>query len=455
MTWGTSSRFPGVSPDEQSGPGDEPPSMDESVWQPGRTRTPARFAADALHSGWLVVAAWIVSRVVMLHQWAGPYSYISGDVNYYFWSLTQTPSIQDRLVEYPAPVVALLELFRVTSPQNGTMFLLTFALGMAGVDAWFTVFLWRRGARVSAWYWLVFGFLMGPLAWFRFDIIPGVLVAVAMMQMRRRPLAAGGLLGLGAAIKLWPALLLAPVLQRGRTGRQRAAGLVVTGGVLALVSWAAVGWDRLVSPLTWQRQRGLQVESVPASWAMYEHAFGESWRWTIALSSHNAFEITGPGVHVSEMASTVLMLAAIGVAGVLLVLVRRAESPNSLVLSTCLVAVIAAVMVGNKTLSPQYFYWLGAPMAVLLFHGDVDRVARNGWTLSRQRVATLALLCLALAPLTQLIFPAYYGLLVYGNRGDALLTIVLLLRNGLLTLLAILASWWAIRALRRRPAREL
>ncbi len=412
------------------------------------------LAARVPGSGWTLVVVWVATRVFMLSQWAGPYAYISGDVNYYYWALTQTPSMATRLIEYPAPVAALLDVFRITDPQSGTMFLLTFGLGMAAVDAWFTAILWRQGARLSAWYWMVFGLLMGPLMWFRFDIVPGVLVAVALLVVRRRPTTSGVLLGIGAAIKLWPALLLAPLLERGRPGRQRAAGLGVAGGLLALFSWAAVGWDRLISPLVWQGDRGLQVESVPASWAMFQRAFGDASRWTIELSTYNAFEISGPGVRASEIVSSVLMVLTLGLAALLLVLVRRCGQPSALVLCAGAIAVIAAVMVANKTLSPQYLYWLGAPMAVLLHHAGLDNLRQPSGA-SRQRVAVLALLTLALAPLTQLVFPAYYGLLVYGDRGDATLTVVLLLRNVLLVVVAVLASWWTIRALRRHPAQEL
>ena len=49
--------------------------------------------------------------------------------------------------------------------------------------------------------------LIGPLSYLRFDILPAVLAGAALLYARRVPWVTGALTGLGAAIKLWPALL--------------------------------------------------------------------------------------------------------------------------------------------------------------------------------------------------------------------------------------------------------
>ena len=99
----------------------------------------------------------------------------------------------------------------------------------------------------------------------------------------------------GAALKLWPALLVLPLLGVGRRGTRVAAGFGITGGGLALASLLIGGWERLVSPLTWQSNRGLQIESVPATPLMWLRAASEGRGWTVGLSRYNAYEISGPG----------------------------------------------------------------------------------------------------------------------------------------------------------------
>ena len=407
--------------------------------RPPLAETGRRLAA----SPWLLLVAWGVSRAIMLREWSAHYQYITGDPRYYFWALHSTPSIDQRLPEYPAPVVAFLELFRWPAANVSSVYIFTFAIGMALLDAAFTIVLWRSGARLAAWYWMLFGFCMGSLIWFRFDVLPAVFVGVALLWVQRRPGRSGVFIGLGAAVKLWPALLLLPLVHRGEAGRRRVQGVLITGVVLALISWAAVGWTRLVSPLTWQGDRGLQIESVPASVAMFGKAYGHSIDWTIDFSRYNAYEITGPGVHVALQVSTVLMGLVVSVAVLLAVLGwRSSDRPGRRLtafdFTLAAVAINSLLIVANKTFSPQYMFWVGAPLAVLLHHAGRRGGSHPSQSVRAQRRIAwwLCGLGLVAAVLTQVEFPGNYNQLIFVTPADPVITGDLLIRNLLMVLIA-------------------
>ena len=97
---------------------------------------------------------------------------------------------------------------------------------MLALDAAFTFALYRtaRPDRTTCAidFWLLFVLLIGPLSYLRFDVLPAVLAGGALLAARRRPWVTGALTGLGAAIKLWPALLIAAFLRlpTGPAGRR-------------------------------------------------------------------------------------------------------------------------------------------------------------------------------------------------------------------------------------------
>ena len=82
---------------------------------------------------------------------------------------------------------------------------------MLALDALFCYTLWRSTGRrhdSAIDFWLIFVPLIGPLSYLRFDMLPAVLAGGALLATRRKPWVTGALTGLGAAIKLWPALLI-------------------------------------------------------------------------------------------------------------------------------------------------------------------------------------------------------------------------------------------------------
>lgn len=380
-------------------------------------------------SGRTLVLAWLGSRVLTLLVLALAEAFVVGDVFYYWRKIHALfdVGLPATLNEYPTPVTWILWLPYGVTGGSRVGYLIAFILFMLVLDAVFAYALWRSSGRrhtVAADSWLLFVFLIGPLSYLRFDILPAVLVGGALLAVRRRPGLAGALTGLGAAVKLWPALLIGPLLAPRATRRPVAWGFVGVGFGLALVSLVLGGWSRLVSPLTWQSDRGLQIESIWATPLMLARAVRPS-GWLVDISKYQAYEIFGPGVGALLTLSTVA--TAVGLVAIVALALRafRTPQPSSVALGLAILATVAIMTITNKTLSPQYLLWLGGPMgALLLLRSDED-------TAVQRRVGRLAGQLLVLALLTQLVYPLLYdGFL--GRQGQAMIivsTLVTATRN--------------------------
>ncbi len=387
--------------------------MSDSEVRKPSDRSRAEFLAG---SG--VTVLWVLTRLLMLKVFTLPNSnYITGDVNYYRWWLTasQLPTEQV-LREYPVPVIwGMRLLVWASGGSQASYFLPLFAATMIALDAIMTIALWRGGHRVGTVWWILFVMALGPLMWFRFDMVPAVCMGLAALWYRRHPAACGAAVALGAAIKLWPALLILPMIGRSRAAVRRLTAFGITGAVLAAGSLLASGWTRTVSPLTWQSDRGLQIESVPATVPMIQHASTVPSHYSIALSQFNAYEINGPGVGIWLGVSSILMVIAVASAALIgWITWQRGGHRHRQAIHGAAV-IIGAQIVGNKTLSPQYIERRGAPVAVMLdtFAGESARPDRD---LARVRMICLGIAgCLfATALLTQCVYPLSYSQIIAG-----------------------------------------
>jgi hypothetical protein len=406
-----------------------------------RWALPVEFRGPA---GKPLALTWLVSRaatLVVLGLAGGP---VTGDVFYYARSLqtiVQDRSVHVTLQEYPVPVLGIMLPQYVLGAFNTVAFAFLFAGSMLAVDATFTWFLWRMTGRrrsPAVTFWLLFVPAMGPLAYFRFDLVPAVLAGAALLAVVRRPRWTGVLTGLGVVLKLWPVVMLPMYLLR-RSGRRP----VVTWFALTCVSIGAVslligGLRRLVSPLHWQAARGLQIESVPAVPLMLARSVHPHGVWDIRTSRYKATEIFGPGVDAMIIVSTVATVAGLVVLGWLWLRAWRLGSAVPLAtLGWLILAAAAVVTVTNKTLSPQYVLWLGGPLAALLVFAPDDPDVRRA-----------ARLLLVLSVLTQVIYPIGYSRLVIVGWQTAPMTVLLAARDALLVWLA----WMACAQVWRRTA---
>ncbi len=395
-------------------------------------------------SGALLVGGWLLTRAIVVLLALTVENVATGDVNYYWRKIDALlhVGLARTMNEYPTPVVWMLSVPYGLGGGSQVGYLIAFIALMLLLDAWFTRMLWRTaGGRwdgaVAFWLWFVF--LIGPICYLRFDLVPAVLAGASLVASRRRPSLTGVLTGVGAAIKLWPGLLAVPFAGYRRGRRATLIGFALAGFGLALVSLITGGAQRLVSPLTWQSDRGLQIESIWATPLMVLRLV-DPHRWTVAISRYQAFELFGPGTGFWLTVSTVATV--LGLATIVLLYVRtlRLSEPSTHTIGLVVLATIAIVIVMNKTLSPQYVVWLGGPTAALLLMRSRDRTGRL------TVIARFAVQLLVLALLTQLVYPlTYIGL--YGDRHGLLFvsaTMLLLARNlGLLVFaVALVAVAW-------------
>jgi hypothetical protein len=316
---------------------------------------------------------------------------------------------------------------------------------MLALDALFTYALWRSSRRrhdTAIDFWLIFVPLIGPLSYLRFDMLPAVLAGGALLAARHKPWVTGALTGLGAAIKLWPALLIGAFMSYRADRRPVGVAFIAVGFGLALISLIFGGWSRLISPLTWQSDRGLQIESIWATPLMLARAVKPEY-WTVDMSRYQAYEIFGPGVDPWLIISSVATL--LGLALIILLTIRafRHNGSTPVAIGFVIVAIVAIMTITNKTLSPQYLLWLGGPMAALLLFRP-QATPKESPVINR-----MAGQLLGLALLTQLVYPLFYDSYL-GRHGQAMImlsTIVTAVRNLALVAFTVEACWLAWRML--------
>ncbi len=389
-----------------------------------------------------LLVIWLVSRFHMAWLWRYRIGFVDADVRYYFAKI-QDPNAD--LIEYPPPISWLLEGLSSISGSHPDLFMFSFVIVIFLLDVLANFLLWRFSGVLSALYWTVFVYACGPLLWFRIDMIPALAVLLSLVLVgskKPKNFWSGGAIAIGAATKLWPAMLVAPLLGRTKTANQRFLGFLIVGGGLGLTSLLVSGWDRSISALTWQSDRGLQIESLPASYLMGKRAFGSADILWVELSNYNAWEIKGLGTEIWLAVSNIALVVTMILTAVLaaLLISRNHKLENTKWLLVCLtlsmVAITLAVICANKTFSPQYIIWLAGPLAILA-NLEVDhlKVGAN-W---------LAILGLLAALLTQLVYPLNYQGLLNPNP-DLFSTLILLIRNTIVASMTVIAWILAFKA---------
>ena len=390
----------------------------------------------------LWVLAWLGTRALVVWLLLGRHAWVTGDVGYFATSLAAVPEVglAATLVEYPLPGVVVVAVPWLLAAWFGApdAYAETVLVVSLAADAAFAVLLGRQrgpGRRAALVVWLLAVPLLGATVYARFDLVPGLLAATGLLLLPARPRLAAAAAGVATGLKLWPALLLPALAAPMRWRRGVVTVAAAVGVVLAGTTVAVTGWGRLLSPLTWQAERGLQIESVPATAAMVAWASSPAGH-RVGYGEHNAFEVTGPGVPqllvASEMLSVLLVPALVWLwslawrRGALL----RVDAVVWLALAS-----VAAFMATSKVLSPQYLLWLLPSAAAGLAVVTTTSAALRGWS------AVL----LVTAGATQVVFPERYADLVQPTPGSGLAVLALVVRNVLLVWLVWRAATVALR----------
>jgi len=297
--------------------------------------------------------------------------------------------------------------------------------------------MWRPAApdavvrRIAAWFWIVFLACLGPISLGRIDAMTIPLAVLAFAGLRRTPVLSAGILTIAAWLKVWTAAPFAVLVVLHR----RRASVLASGAIvsLAIVAFAiaAGGWPNVLSFVSEQTGRGLQVESPAAIVPLWLAVAGNP-EYHVAYSYEIlTVQVSGPGTDLVSNLLTPLMVGGFGGVLVLAAIARRrGTTPYATLLPAAALGATTALILFNKVGSPQFIGWLG-PVVVL------------GLIMNARRFVVPAGLVLVIAAVTQIVYPWDYGAVMSAHvEGAWLLTI----RNGLE--LALFA--WCVWALRPR-----
>jgi hypothetical protein len=263
---------------------------------------------------------------------------------------------------------------------------------------------------------------VGSVILSRFDLWPAAITVAALAALvSGLPRLGHGLLGLGVAAKLYPAVLvpLALAFVWKRAGRREA---FVCAGILAAVVAAFFVPFAILAPggvwhsISVQLSRPLQIESLGSALLLAaHHTFGVGVRGD---TSHGSQNLAGTAPDVMAVVSSVVQLGLL--LWIWISFARGKASRESLVLASA--AAVCVFIAFGKVLSPQFLIWI-VPLVPLV------RGRRGLWA--------SGLLLLALV-LTQIWFPFRYFRLALDF--EPAMTWLLLVRDLVLVALAVLLT---------------
>jgi hypothetical protein len=281
----------------------------------------------------------------------------------------------------------------------------------------------RRGSWLGCWCWLAGIALLGPVVLGRFDMF-ATLLAVAALYLAGSPWSLGALAGLGAVVKVWPALVLFGVPPR--SGRKAVIAAMASAGAVIAGYLAFTGGS--LSFLANQDSRGIEVESIAAQPFTLLRTLG-IWHGHVVWR-YGAYQLVGPGVGaMADLALASMLLALAALAWWRRRMCWRPEVAGDAALTATLLMVTT-----SRVISVQYMIWLiGMAGCALAFPRTSQR--------------PVALGLLAVAGLTQVEYPfLFHDFRAYGAAAG---TAVVAVRDALLLALTVLAFVRLWRSTRR------
>lgn len=328
-----------------------------------------------------------------------------GDLHLYHWWV-RSADVPVFDVDWVYPLLALIPM-SILSPIADSAHYLWAWLGLATVVNAAVVLLMQRrlpnGSLAAGW-WCVFIGALGPVALARLDTFASALAIVAVIAILAQPAKtamASTFLAIAAWVKVAHGFWLLPLL--AVSARPARAVLAPAAGVSALVLLIALGGgggSRVLSFLSTQSDRGLQVESVLAAPFHVARSLGHGYLPvynddinTVEYPQALAAQIAGLADYALGLAVLIVTALAFGAS-------RRRPGDVRRIVVAALLAVTVCLLIFNKVGSPQLMLWLVAPIIgfLALAGKEVSRVA--GWL--------IAVMGLAIAGLTQAIFPGGY-----------------------------------------------
>jgi hypothetical protein len=339
---------------------------------------------------WIGVGVWIATRAFVVAD----VSHLQDVNNYAVWSHYLTarhamPSGQSW--QYPPGAAFLMLLPRLGPGSYGDSFIgLMLLFDLAGLGL--LALLGRRcGSYKGVWVWLLGMPLLGTFAVLRFDLVPTTIAIAALVVIHRRPQWFGALAGLGAAIKVWPVVLLF-----GEWDRRRLlyAGIAALAAIALVFFVSALAFGDPASFLGGQSGRGLQEEAVATlPWQAKAVVTGDLPQRAIR---YGAWQLSGDGPDTVATALEWLSLAVLAAAAIWwwfrAKAIRAGQSHlgDASVSRDFIFTIVLLLVVASRVLSPQYMVWMLGLSAVVLTAGTT-RLARPAWLVLGSMILTTIL----------------------------------------------------------------
>lgn len=271
---------------------------------------------------------------------------------------------------------------------------------------------------------------LGAIVANRYDATVALSLAAFLWGVAARRWTVAGLaLGLGVALKLTPAVLVPALVLLPTSRRERARGALAFA-IAAVTPFAAEGaaaWRGVAAVVRFHGARPLQIESVLATPLLLAHVLAAT-----PAAIGNGFGsqvVVAPGAPALALLSGPLAALALAVVHAVAWRQRSWLRGDPRALALLVVAVLLALLVPAKVLSPQYLVWLLPATALLA-----------------PTAPGLAALLGAALLLTQVEFPSLYWRLV---ALEPMPIGVVALRN----LALLVGLGWSVALLWRGPVR--
>jgi uncharacterized membrane protein len=209
---------------------------------------------------------------------------------------------------------------------------------------------------------------LGPISLNTYDAWPAALTIAALLGLLTgRDVAAGALLGLGFAAKVYPIVLLPLALiwtwrLRGRRRAAAAALAFAAAALLVVVPFLALAPHGLLESFRAQAARGVQIESLGAQLLV---AVDHAGLYTVHVAHHTrgavTYDVRGTPARVVGAVSSVLQVAAAAL--VAWVYARGRDDPQRL--AVAFAGAVAGFLAFTRFFSPQYLVWLIPLVAVV------------------------------------------------------------------------------------------
>ncbi len=295
---------------------------------------------------------------------------------------------RDFSVEYPPLAVAVFRLPGHATDFKAYQYWFCVAMGaitvLAGVVTTITACrLWPRGRRAyaAAILYALGVALTGAIIINRYDVVVALVVAVVLLCLSCRwYTAAAFALGLGFALKLTPVAILPLVLILAGRPRRWLWPVVafVVAAAAPFVPFLLTSAAGVRHVFQYHLERPLQIESALGTPMLFLRLIGVARAGYVWAYGSQA--LVAHGVGVAALISGPLTVVAVLVVYALIWRRRRRLRATPVDVSLALLALLLALMLFSKVLSPQYFIWI-VPALVLVAARDRLLAVLGGLTL--------------------------------------------------------------------------